>query len=98
MLDSEGQVFVNIVGQHVQLVLLGHILVSQLSRGCCEHLMSSFVHCQVALLVADSVKEFVQIIALLLSGLQLLLKVGLLGSEMLVCSTQLSDRDAHRLN
>lgn len=98
VLHTQRQIFVYVVGQHVQLVLLGQVLVAKLPGCCYEYLISSFIHSLVALLVAYSVKEFIQIIALLLSGLQLVLEMGLLLFKILVCGAQLSNCDAHILN
>ena len=98
MLNSKRQIFVYIVRQHVQLVLLGQILIGQLPSCCHKYLISSFVRGLVALLIAHSVEEFIQIIALLFPGLQLVLEMSLLFHEILIRGAQLPDRDAHILD
>ena len=98
MLDPDRQIFICIVAQSIDFILLGEVFVSQFPDGGLQHLKSCCIYSLLAALIIDSVEECIQVITLLLADIKLLAEEVLLLLKVCLLQIQVSDSHAHFFN
>ena len=98
MLDPDREIFVRVVAQSVDFILLREVLVCQFPDGGLQYLKSSCIYSLLAAFVVDSVEERIQVIALLLADVELVTEEVLLLLKICLLQIQVSNSNAHPLD
>jgi hypothetical protein len=98
MLDPDREIFVRVVAQSVDFILLREVLVCQFPDGGLQYLESSCIYSLLAAFVVDSVEERIQVIALLLADVELVTEEVLLLLKICLLQIQVSNSNAHPLD
>jgi len=98
MLDPDREIFVRVVAQSVDFILLREVLVCQFPDGGLQYLESSCIYSLLAAFVVDSMEERIQVIALLLADVELVTEEVLLLLKICLLQIQVSNSNAHPLD
>jgi hypothetical protein len=98
MLDPDRQIFVCVVAQSIDFILLREVLVCQFPDGGLQYLESSCIYSLLAAFVVDSMEERIQVIALLLADVELVTEEVLLLLKICLLQIQVSNSNAHPLD
>jgi hypothetical protein len=98
MLDPDREIFVRVVAQSVDFILLREVLVCQFPDGGLQYLESSRIYSLLAAFVVDSMEERIQVIALLLADVELVTEEVLLLLKICLLQIQVSNSNAHPLD
>lgn len=98
MLDPDRQIFICVVAQSIDFILLREVFVCQFPDGGLQYLESSCIYSLLAAFIVNSMKECIQVIALLLADLELLTEEVLLLLKVCLLQIQVSDSHAHFFN
>lgn len=98
MLDPNRQIFVCVVAQSIDFILLREVFVRQFPDCGLQYLKTSCIYGLLAAFIVDSMKECIQVIALLLADVQLLTEEVLLLLKVCLLQIQVSDSHIHFFN